>query len=144
MNAAQIAIVQSSWHEVEPIRDVAARLFYSRLFELDPGLKPLFKSDPAAQGDKLMAALRMVVHGLGRLDELLPSVQRLAVRHVGYGAQTAHYTTVGQALLWTLQQGLGQRFTADVRDAWAAAYGLLAGAMTAAAEAHADAAGTPA
>ncbi len=84
----------------------------------------------AAQGKKLMAAIGLVVGALRRHpDEVPETVRSLARRHVGYGVAEAHYVSVGAALLWTLEQGLGEAFTPEVRDAWAAAYGLLAGAM---------------
>ena len=115
------------------IADAAAGLFYGRLFELDPTLRPLFRGDLREQGRKLMTTLGVVVKGLTKLDAILPAVEQLGARHVAYGVQDAHYATVGAALLWTLRQGLGTAFTADVEDAWTAAYTTLAGAMIAAA-----------
>jgi nitric oxide dioxygenase len=85
------------------------------------------------QRRKLMTTLTIVVRGLTRLDVLLPSVQMLGQRHVAYGVTDEHYATVGAALIWTLQQGLGETFTPDVEAAWVAAYTLLADAMQAAA-----------
>jgi len=75
-----------------------------------------------------------VVSGLRRLAGLLPTVRELGRRHAGYGVTDAHYDTVGVALLWTLERGLGSSFTPEVRAAWASAYGLLAGVMKAAAQ----------
>ena len=129
MTPHQIALVQSSWQQVQPIRATAADLFYARLFEVAPDVRTLFRRDVHAQGAMLMSMLDVVVGGLGRLAELLPTAQALARRHVGYGVRPAHYDSVGMALLWTLEQGLGPAFTADLRAAWAAAYQLLADAM---------------
>lgn len=129
MTPQQIALVQSSWQQVLPIRSTAADLFYARLFEVAPEVRTLFRRDVHAQGAMLMAMLDTVVAGLGRLGELLPTAQALARRHVGYGVRAAHYDSVGMALLWTLEQGLGPAFTAELRTAWAAAYETLAGAM---------------
>lgn len=128
MNEQQITLVQQSFNQVAPIAGIAA-LFYRRLFELDPTLRPLFKSDLKKQGTKLMAAITLVVTGLDRPQQILPAVQHLGRRHVAYGVQDSHYATVGQALLWALGQGLGPSFTPDVEAAWAAAYDMLAGAM---------------
>ena len=133
MTPDQIGLVQDSFKQVEPIAETAAALFYDRLFALDPALRPLFRGDMTEQGRKLMQALTIVVKGLTRLDKILPAVQDLGRRHVHYGVQDRHYDTVGAALLWTLEQGLGEAFTPPVKDAWATAYGLLAGAMKAAA-----------
>lgn len=122
-------LVKDSWAQVEPIQEVAAALFYGRLFELDPSLRHLFRGDMAEQGRKLMQTLTVVVRGLDRLDDLLPAVEALGRRHGAYGVHDAHYATVADALLWTLERGLGARFTPAVRDAWAEAYTLLATVM---------------
>ena len=129
MNNQQKMLVQASFRNVVPIADVAAALFYARLFELDPSLRPLFRGDLEAQGRKLMHMLSVAVRGLDNLDRLVPNVQALGRRHVGYGVTAAHYATVGEALLWTLEQGLGEDFTPSVREAWTAVYTALAEVM---------------
>jgi hemoglobin-like flavoprotein len=133
MTPKQITLVQTSFAQVTPIADTAAALFYQRLFELNPALRPLFKGDMREQGKKLMLMLKIVVSGLDRLEMIVPAVQELGRRHVVYGVQAAHYDTVGAALLWTLRQGLNETFTPDIEAAWAAAYTLLAETMKAAA-----------
>jgi hemoglobin-like flavoprotein len=130
----QIALVQATFARVQPIAETAAALFYERLFTLDPALRPLFHGDMREQGRKLMTMLQVVVNGLTRLEALVPAVRALGRRHVGYGVTDDHYATVGAALLWTLEQGLGAAFTPEVSGAWAAAYTLLAGVMQTAAE----------
>jgi len=129
MTPQQIQMIQSTWIQVVPIADTAAGLFYGKLFELDPAVKPLFKGDMTEQGRKLMKTIGVVVNSLTRLEEILPTVQDLGKRHVAYGVEPRHYDTVGAALLWTLEQGLGPAFTPDVKAAWAAAYGTLASVM---------------
>ncbi|HEX8155674.1 MAG TPA: globin family protein [Thermoanaerobaculia bacterium] len=125
----QVDLVQSSFAKVAPIADAAAAMFYERLFELDPSLRPMFRGDMAEQGKKLMDMLKMVVANLRNLDRLIPGVRALGERHSGYGVRDEHYETVGTALLDTLERGLGSFFTADVREAWAAAYSVLANTM---------------
>jgi hemoglobin-like flavoprotein len=138
MTPEQITLVQSTWQKVVPISATAASLFYDRLFELDPDLRPLFKAGIEEQGAKLMKMIDAAVGGLTDLGALVPVVQDLGRRHVGYGVEDGHYDTVGTALLWTLEKGLGPDFTPPVQQAWATAYGTLAGVMkTAAAEATA-------
>ena len=135
MNPQQQELIRSSWAQVEPIADTAATLFYDRLFELDPALRRLFaRTDMAAQRKNLMQTLTVVVKGIDRLDDLVPAVQALGRRHAGYGVRPEHYDEVGAALLWTLEQGLGDAFTPEVHNAWASAYGTLAAVMIAAAE----------
>jgi hemoglobin-like flavoprotein len=130
MNPTDIDLIRSSWSGVEPIADTAASLFYGRLFELDPAIERLFRrTDMAAQRKILMQTLTVVVKSLDKLDQLVPAVQALGRRHAGYGVRESHYATVGEALLWTLQQGLGASFTPPVRAAWAEAYGILASVM---------------
>ncbi len=129
MTHYQIALVQWTWKQVTPIADTAAKLFFGRLFELDPSVKPMFKGEPVEQGRKLMKAIDAAVNGLQHLDRLVPVLRGLGARHVGYGVRDEHYATVGEALLWTLKQGLGVAFTHEVHDAWAAAYELLSGVM---------------
>lgn len=129
MTPKQIALVQESWKHVEPIAGVAAELFYARLFALEPSLRALFKGDMAQQGRKLMSMISVAVGSLERLDALVPAVQALGRRHAGYGVEERHYTVVESALVWTLAQGLGARFTKEVEQAWRAAYGVLASTM---------------
>ena len=129
MTDTQKTLVQDTFAMVAPITDQAAALFYGRLFELDPSLRPLFKADITQQGRKLMQMIGMAVNGLDNLDALVPVVEQLGARHVGYGVEESHYDTVGEALLWTLDQGLGDKFTPEVSEAWAVTYGLLAGVM---------------
>ena len=129
LTLAQKTLVQDTFATIAPIADDAAALFYRRLFELDPSLERMFRGNMAEQRKKLMQMLTAAVKGLDRLDQLVPVVEQLGRRHAGYGVTDAHYDTVGSALLWTLDMGLGRAFTAEVKDAWATVYGLLATTM---------------
>jgi hemoglobin-like flavoprotein len=125
MTPHQITAIQESFRKVAPISEQAAALFYGRLFEIAPSVKPLFRGDMKEQGRKLMATLAVVVNGLGNLEAILPAASALAKRHVDYGVKPAHYAPVGEALLWTLERGLGAQWTAELAAAWGAAYGVL-------------------
>jgi len=129
MTPEQISLVQTSWQKVVQIKEKAAELFYGKLFEMDPALKPLFKGDLTEQGRKLTGMINTVVVKLDNLGEIVPAVQDLGKRHVGYGVKDEHYDTVAGALLWTLGAGLGDAFTDEVKEAWTSAYMILAGAM---------------
>ena len=129
MTPEQISLCKSSWAKVEPIADDAAALFYSNLFEADSSLKTLFPTDMKAQGNKLMKMITSAVNMLDRLDELVPIVQALGIRHVSYGVEESQYDTVGGALIKTLETGLGEDFTSDVKTAWITAYNILATTM---------------
>ncbi len=132
MTPNDIDLVQSSFAKVVPIKEAAAELFYGRLFEIAPEVKPLFKGDMKEQGRKLMMTLGVVVNGLKDLPSIVPAAEALAVKHNAYGVEPAHYEVVGAALLWTLEQGLGPDFTPATKAAWTSAYGTLSGVMIAA------------
>jgi hemoglobin-like flavoprotein len=133
MTPQQQELIRASWSSVAPIADDAARIFYDRLFELDPSIRPMFAhTDMDGQRKVLMQTLAVVVKSIDRLETLVPAVEALGRRHAGYGVQPGHYATVGRALLDTLEAGLGKAFTPVVRDAWTEAYTILASVMLAA------------
>ncbi len=112
MTPNQVELVQQSFAKVAPIADKAAALFYGRLFEIAPDVKPLFQTDMAEQGRKLMGTLAVVVAALTKLDTILPAASALAKRHVGYGVKAAHYTPVGARRCcgrWSRASGLPGR-----------------------------------
>lgn len=126
-------LIQDSFAKVEPIAEQAAEIFYNKLFEYDPRLKSLFKSDIKQQGQKLMTTLKVAVKGLDDLEALVPILQQLAQRHVGYGVTADDYTPVGNALLYTLKVGLGDDFDDKTREAWIKTYKTIAEVMRSAA-----------
>lgn len=125
----EVELVQSSWAKVEPIADTAADLFYGRLFEIAPETKTLFPAEMVEQKKKLMQTLAVCVNGLNNLGEIVPAVLALGRRHVDYKVADEHYDSVGAALLWTLEQGLGEEFTPETSSAWTTVYGILATTM---------------
>ena len=131
MTNEEIELVKSSWAKLGPISDVAAELFYGRLFEIDPTLKSMFSDDMEEQGKKLMMMINTAVLGLDSLEQIVPAVKAMGGRHAGYGVANAHYDTVGEALIWTLGQGLGEDFTEEVKNAWLTTYSVLSETMKA-------------
>jgi hemoglobin-like flavoprotein/uncharacterized protein YjiS (DUF1127 family) len=130
VNPQSKRLVKESWRQVAPIADAAAEMFYQRLFEIDPATRKLFHaSRMAEQRRKVVQALTLAVEGLDDLDTLLPAIRDLGRRHHGYGVNDKHYESVGVALLWTLQQGLGAAWTPAVASAWSEIYLLLSDAM---------------
>ena len=129
MHEKQIILVQSTLSKVLPIKEKAAELFYNRLFEIDPSTKPLFRWDIKVQGRKLMDMITSAVYGLNDMETLVPTVRDLGQRHSEYGVKLYHYGSVATALLWTLEQGLGDDFTEEVKVAWMETYMFLAGVM---------------
>ena len=129
MAITQIELIRETFALVEPRAEVAALVFYQRLFTLDPSLRPLFRTDIDEQGQKLMQMLGVAVALLEQPFALAPTLEALGRRHAGYGVEDRHYDTVGTALLDTLEEALGLAFTPEVRDAWAALYVIVASSM---------------
>jgi nitric oxide dioxygenase len=131
ITSEQIELVQTSFQQVLPIADVAGELLYERIFALAPEARALFADDIRPQARKTMAAVKLAVDGLNQLDKVAPYLVKLGARHVRYGVRPEHFDVVGGALMWTLEQGLGEAFTPDVREAWAATWDVVSGAMLA-------------
>ncbi|MEK6749407.1 MAG: globin family protein [Pseudomonadota bacterium] len=127
----QVTLIKESFAKVEPIADQAAKIFYKKLFEYDPALRRLFKNDMQEQGRKLMAVLKVAVSSLTNLEALVPTLHKLADRHLEYGVKVEDYTPVGNALLFALKQGLGTAFTPELRQAWIEVFQLVANTMRA-------------
>ena len=131
LTSNDIALVRTSFTRVAAIQEAAADLFYDRLFAIAPNLRELFPADLRDQKRKLMQMIATAVGGLNHLDRIVPAVKALGARHTGYGVTAAHYAIVGEALLWTLERGLGEAFTPEVGAAWTKVYGVLAATMQA-------------
>ena len=131
MTPQQIELVKKTWVMVVPIADRAAELFYGRLFELEPSYRAMFKHDMTEQGKKLMKTINIAVEALDDVEPLVPTLKQMGADHAGYGVVDRDYNVVGAALLWTLEQGLGEAFTDEVKNAWAAVYEVLADTMKA-------------
>ena len=135
MHSATIGILRSSFARIASHKVDVASIFYERLFEVAPSVRPLFKADLRDQQQKLMIALVYVVQAVDDPQRLIGTLTTLGERHVAYGAKPEHYDVVGDTLLWTFEEILGDEFTPEVRDAWAAAYNLVANTMRAGAAA---------
>ena len=129
MTVTQAYLVRKTFAMLEEHREVAALVFYRRLFELDPQIRPLFKADIAEQARKLMDMLGTLITMLDRPATLSAELREMGARHAGYGVEDAHYATVRQALLDMLSQTLGAGFSADARQAWDALYTKVEAAM---------------
>jgi len=133
VNAAQQKLVQTSFAQLAVMPDVAGALFYERLFATNPSFRLLFKNNMRIQGVKLMTMLAMVVYNLPEPEVVSPAIRDLAIRHVEYGVNLADYDALREALLWTLEQALGDDLTPAIRKAWTVCYDELADEMKAAA-----------
>jgi hemoglobin-like flavoprotein len=129
LSSREVELVQKSWRSVQLVGDTAAEIFYGKLFSIEPAVRPLFRNDLRDQGRNLTAMISVAVHKLGSPEKILVAVRQLGLRHAAYGVREHHYASVGAALLWMLEQTLGEAFTPEVEAAWKAAYALLAGAM---------------
>ena len=129
MTSDQIELVRTSFARIQPVVEEAAVLFYARLFERDPSLRPLFHTDIREQGHKLMDIIGFAVDGLDAVEKLTPTLRELGVRHLHYGVTEGNYDVVGDALLWTLRKALKDEYTDEVNEAWAALYSFLSESM---------------
>lgn len=132
MTDAEIELVRESFAHLHRRKGETAALFYSRLFEIDPEVRPLFKGDIAAQGVKLMETLTVAIATLRDPGGLTALLHKLGRGHRGYGVEERHYDSVGSALIWTLQTSLGPAFTPEIERAWTSLYSDIASAMIAA------------
>ena len=129
ISRTDIDLVRQSFAQIEPISMVVSRTFYERLFESSPEIRTMFTGDMEAQGERLMDMIGAAIAGLDDLEALIPILQQLGIRHKNYGVQVSHYAAVAEALLWTLEQGLTDAFTPEVRNAWVNVYTVLAETM---------------
>ena len=129
MNAEQVKLLRETFKSIEPMAQETGEMLYTKLFEIDPSLKPLFKGDLKTQAKMIMTAIGLAVAGLDQPDNLGQQVKALGTRHVNYGVQPRDVNTFGAALIWALEQTLGPAFTPEVKEAWVAAYGVLSVAM---------------
>lgn len=130
MTEQQVQAVKTSWRLFQDINPVlVGEVFYGKLFMSNPRLRHLFTHSIEEQSEKLMHMLSMIVARLDRPKDFENEVKQLAIRHVNYGVKPEHYKLVGDALLWTLQQGLGKDWTPVVKEAWVACYKQLSEMM---------------
>jgi hemoglobin-like flavoprotein len=129
MTPTDIGLVQSSFAKVAPLGDEAGAIFYRRLFEIAPEVRPLFHGDMDEQASMFMSVLTLAVNGLSDFDSVEPALRDLAVRHAGYGVKAEHYAPLGAALIWLMEQNLGDGFTEEVRGAWISVYGAISEVM---------------
>lgn len=131
MTTKNIELVKNSWASVATMdMETVGGLFYNRLFEIAPEVKPMFnKTALPEQSKKLLTMLSYVIAKLDKLEDIIDEVTKLAQRHAGYGVQEEHYTAVGTSLLWTLEQGLGTQWNKELKAAWTEVYTVLSEAM---------------
>jgi hemoglobin-like flavoprotein len=130
MTERQIVLVKNSWklfRRMDP--QLIGDVFYSRLFQQMPSFRPMFKTNMTEQYAKIVDMLSLIVSKLDKIELLTNDIKQLAIRHVQYGVRPAHYKIVGDALLWTLEKGLGKDWNDETREAWSTCYTLLATTM---------------
>ena len=130
MTAQQIHLVKSSWKIFQSISpELVGDVFYSKLFMAEPAVRSMFHISKQEQSKKLIEMLNVIIGRLDRMEELTENIRQLAIRHVKYGVKRKHYAMIGDALLWTLQNGLGKDWNEEVKEALSACYKLLSQTM---------------
>ena len=137
MTAYQVTLIKTSWGLVAPNADAVGEVFYANLFAIDPALRRMFPDDMRSQPHRLMTMLTLLINELENAETITRELTGLAKRHLTYGVQPVHYTVVGQALIQTLHDGLGEHWTPDVQAAWGELYQTVASAMIALADSSA-------
>jgi nitric oxide dioxygenase len=126
---AELSLLRESYAKIAAEGDRAAALFYRRLFALNPALRGLFHGDMREQGRKLMSTLGLISTAAERLDELVPTIRQLGVRHAAYRVKEAHYETVGMALLGMISEMLGATYTEETGAIWGRVYTFISTEM---------------
>jgi len=127
----QIRLVRRSFGLASTRKSEVAQLFFDRLFELDPELRPLFDYiDTEIQGERMLRMLALVVNTLDDRETFEPEMKAMGQRHIGYGVKKEHYQTFSGALLWALEKSLGHDFTPAMREAWRVAIAVMARTAT--------------
>jgi hemoglobin-like flavoprotein len=139
MSPDQLELVRLSFAAAAPRADELTTTFYRRLFTTAPAARALFPDDLADQRRKLALALSTIVEATARPDELVPYLERLGRRHVGYGAVAEHYPVVADTLRSTLAEVLGPAWSPSLDEAWRAALQLVSDVMLQGAAAGAEA-----
>ena len=129
MTPEQIHLVKDSWAKLLPVQEDAAEIFYHRLFDIHPEVKPYFKGNMKEQGKKLITMIDTTVSSLDNLDALMKPLKQSGKAHEGYDVKPEDYDKVSDALLWTLEKELGDDFTAETSEAWAVAYTVISSVM---------------
>ena len=130
MTNNQINLVKKTWmifQKIDPV--LVGDVFYEKLFTDRPSFRLMFKKSKQEQSKKLVEMLNYIVSHLDALDGVGHEIRELAVRHTQYGVEPTHYQSLGTALLWTLQQGLGSDWNEEVKEAWSSCYCMLSDAM---------------
>jgi nitric oxide dioxygenase len=129
-SALQVELLENSFEKVKPSANEFVTSFYDNLFTDYPAAKPLFShTNMAKQEMMLLESLVFVVGNLRQPGELSGALKGLGARHMKYGALPEHYPLVGNTLLKTFGQYLGDDWTPETQAAWVDAYGLITDVM---------------
>jgi len=121
--------IRSSWALIERRAPEASAYFYEHFFAHNPRYRKMFTGDPEVQQRRLFQAVARVIADFDDLDDFLPYLRRLALRHRKFGLRSAHYQAFGESMMATVQRYTGTAWTDLTRQAWEAGYGLVAAVM---------------
>jgi hemoglobin-like flavoprotein len=129
MTPEQKWMVRRSFPAIATLSRAISMLFYGRLFQVDPSLRPMFKQDIEVQGRKLMDMLSALMSHIDSIEDMIPLLKALGQRHVGYGVRPEHYPLVANSLIWAIAMALDEEFDPELRNAWKTLIELVAGVM---------------
>ena len=133
MTKNNFELVKQSWDIIARIDfEIVGGAFYIRLFQIAPELKSLFKSTSMTEQSMKLGCMLSYVISKYDMDEMLTEARSLGARHIHFGVKDEHYKAVGEALLWTLEEGLGAYWNVELSTAWKEFYEIVSTHMMAA------------
>ncbi len=124
-----IDIIKSTIPLLENAGPALTGHFYQRLFSHNPELQDIFNMANQHSGRQQVAlfeAIAAYAKNIENLAALTTAVERIAQKHTSFNIKAPHYAVVGHHLIETLRELASEAFTADVEEAWTAAYQFLA------------------
>jgi len=130
MNERQIEMVRKTWMILQKIDPVlVGEVFYDKLFSDNPSYRIMFKDSKQAQAKKIITMLDMIVSRIDDVENISGELKKLAAWHTSHGIKSEQYRPVGIALLWMLEQALGNDWNEEVKAAWNACYRTISEIM---------------
>uniref|UniRef100_A0A7S1WST5 Globin domain-containing protein n=1 Tax=Alexandrium catenella TaxID=2925 RepID=A0A7S1WST5_ALECA len=152
---AQMGAVERSWDRVQKLgSDVIGEKLYKHVFRMAPQTMGLFprevrykyrqwsadegyededdvQESPALRKlfGKVVNAIGVSVAGLRQPHQMVPLLTQLGARHISYGVDESYWGVLGEGLILTLQECLGDEFTQEVQLAWTMVYGFISAVM---------------
>ncbi|GAQ91211.1 cytochrome b5 isoform [Klebsormidium nitens] len=132
LSSEEIALIQTSWARVVEVHGIGAiSLFYVNLFALAPHLEGLFKRTKGIQEAMFQDMMVTLIDKLHDWEWVVHTLEASAIRHLRYGVSASMFSPVGEALLKTLDMGLGDYWTPATKASWVKMWTAIVAVMSA-------------